>query len=181
MVTESHKKSPLSPAQKLAIFSLASGARDEEAARTAKVSRETVSRWKNRNPHFQAALNKLQLQVWEGHQTKLLSVVSDAIETIKEAVKKNPSIAMKILEKCRGLNEIEPPTGPTTVDGILRRVALKRAQEELTEMRRKEGTEQLLFANHFEEARQLRPLIKKHFSILKEKYAIDEEPPKPVY
>ena len=119
----SHKKSHLSAAQKLAILCLASGARDEEAAKEAKVCRETICRWRNKNLHFQASLNELQQQVWESHKMRLLGVVSDAIETIKESVKNNPTIAMKILEKCRGLNEIEPPTRPTTVEGILLELA----------------------------------------------------------
>ena len=139
MITGNHKKSHLSPAQKLAIFSLASGARDDEAAKEAKVCRETICRWRNGNLHFQAALNKLQLEIWEGHKMKLLGAVSDAVQTITEAVKNNPAIAMKLLKKCQDLNVIQAPCGPTDVEGILRDLALKRAEEELAATREKES------------------------------------------
>ena len=145
MATTSHKKSHLSAAQKLAIASLVSGATDQEAAAAAAVSRETVNRWRNGNPHFQAALNKRQLEIWEGHKMKLLGVVSDAVQTITEGVKSNPAIAMKILEKCQGLDVIRPPVGPTDVAGILRELARERAEQELASTRREESTGKPLF------------------------------------
>ena len=174
MVTKNHKKSHLSAAQKLAIASLVSGATDQEAGKAAGVSRETVSRWKNHNPHFQAALNKLQQQVWEGHRTKLLGVVSAAIETIEEAVKNNPAIAMKILEKCQGLDVIQPPSGPTSAEEILLAMARALAEQELASKREKENAGQLPIADPFEDALLLAPLIEKHYSILQKKHGIDK-------
>ena len=79
---------------------------------------------------------------------------------------------MKILEKCQGLNEIEPPTGPTTVEGILLELACERAEQELTEMRRKESEGQLLITDPIADMQELAPLIKKHLSNLKEKHGM---------
>ncbi len=167
-----HKKSHLSPAQKLAILALASGATDEEAAAAAKVCRETVTRWRNGNLHFHAALNKLLLEVWEGHKMKLLGAVSDAVQTITAAVKNNPAVAMRLLEKCRGLNEIEPPRGATSAEDILLQLAGERAQEELTEIRRKESNGQLVIIDPIRDTEELSGLVTKHFSILKEKHQV---------
>ena len=171
MVTKSHKMS-LQPEQELAITELLAGKTDKQAAEAAGVSRETVNRWRNHDPFFQAELNRRQQEIWESHKRRLQSFIRDALGTISRAVKNNPTIAMKILEKCQGFDVIQPPFGPTDVDGILRRVARERAQEELTEMKRKEGTEQLFFANHFEEARQIAPLIRKHYSALRKEYGL---------
>jgi hypothetical protein len=169
--TEPHKKS-LSGTQQLVISALLSGKTDREAAMVAGVSRETVNRWRNHDPFFQAELNQRQQEIWESYKIGLQALIGDALQTISRAVRNNPTIAMKILEKCQGLNEIEPPAGPTDVDDILLGVARERAQEELTEIRRKEGTGQPLFSDHFEEALQLAPLIRKHYSALKEEYGV---------
>jgi len=163
MVTKSNKLS-LSAEQELAISALLSGKTDEQAGKIAGVTRECVNRWKNRDLFFQAEYAGRRDEIWRSHKEYLQSLVSDALRTISEAVKNNPTIAMKILEKCQGLNVIEPPSGPTAVDGILLGVARERAQEELTEMRRKEGTGQLVFTDFFEDARELAPLIGKHYS-----------------
>ena len=174
MATTSHKKSHLSAAQKLAIASLVSGATDQEAAAAAAVSRETVNRWRNGNPHFLAALNKLQLEIWEDHKRRLLGVVSDAVQTITEEVRSNPGIAMRILKRCRGFDVIQPPSGPTDVVGVLRGLALKRAEEELAAIREEESKGQFFISDPFEYARELAPLIKKHFAILQKKHGIDK-------
>ena len=169
--TEPHKKS-LSGTQQLVINALLSGKTDQEAANAAGVSRETVNRWRNQNPFFQSEMNRRQQEVWESYKIVLQALIGDALRTISRAVKDNPTIAMKLLQKCESLNEIEPPVGPTDVDDILLRMAQERAQEELTEIRRKEGTGQPLFPDHFEEALQLAPLIRKHYSALKEEYGV---------
>lgn len=169
--TEPHKKS-LSVTQQLVISALLSGKTDQEAAVVAGVSRETVNRWRNHDPFFQAELNQRQQEIWESYKTGLQALIGDALRTISRAVRNNPTIAMKILEKCQGLREIEPPAGPTDVDDILLGMAQERAQEELTEIRLKEGTGQPFFPDHFEEALQLAPLIRKHYSALKEEYGL---------
>jgi hypothetical protein len=174
MITTSHKKSHLSAAQELAIASLVSGATDQEAANAAAVTRETVSRWKNRDPHFQAELNRRQKSIWEGHKMKLLGVVSAAIETIKEAVKNNPAIALKLLEKCQGLNEIEPPTGPTSAEEILLAMARELAEQERASKRQEESKGEFFITDPFEDARELAPMIKRHFSSLKKKYGLEK-------
>lgn len=170
MTTKNHKKSHLSAAQVVALNSLVSGARDEEAAREAKVCRETICRWRA-HPHFQAELNRRQLEIWESNKQMLRALVSAAIETIEEAVKNNPNIAMKILEKCQGFDVIQPPTGPTTVEGILGELALERAEEELAATR-EERTGQLHIIDPFEHALQLRPLIEKHLLSLRKEHGL---------
>jgi len=172
MVTKPHKKS-LSPEQELAISALLAGKTDTQAGKVAGVTRECVNRWRNHDPFFQAEYNLRRDETWRSHKECLHSLVSDALRTISEAVKNNPTIAMKILEKCQGLNVIEPPTGPTTVEGILLELACERAELELTEMRRKESEGQLVIIDPIRDTEELSALVTKHFSILKEKHLVE--------
>lgn len=171
MITKNHKKS-LSPDQELAIASLMSGATDQEAAKAAGVSRETVNRWRNHDPFFQAELNRRQQEIWESHKRRLQSFIRDALGTISRAVKDNPTIAMKILEKCEGFDVIQPPFGPTNVQAILHALARERAEKELASTRREESTKQLLITDPFEDARELAPLIKRHLLALQKEFAV---------
>jgi len=171
MITKNHKKS-LSPDQELAIASLMSGATDQEAAKAAGVSRETVNRWRNHDPFFQAELNRRQREIWESNKMRLQSFIRDALGTISRAVKDNPTIAMKILEKCQGFDVIQPPTGPTDVESILRELALKRAEEELAATREEESKGQLVFTDPIADLQELSPLIKKHLFALRKEYGV---------
>lgn len=57
MITRNHKKS-LSARQEIAMTEVLAGKADKQTAKAAGVTRETISRWKNHDPHFQAEYNK---------------------------------------------------------------------------------------------------------------------------
>jgi hypothetical protein len=162
----------LQPEQELAITELLAGKTDKQAAEAAGVSRETVNRWRNHDPFFQAELNRRQQEIWESHKMRLQSFIRDALGTISRAVKNNPTIAMKILEKCQGFDVIQPPFGPSDVAGVLRELARGRAEHELASTRREESTAQFLIRDPFEDARELAPLIKKHLLALRKEYGV---------
>jgi hypothetical protein len=171
MATKSHKMS-LQPEQELAITELLAGKTDKQAAKEVKVCRETINRWRNHDPYFQAELNRRQQEIWNAHKMSLRGLVGDAIESITEAVRNNPTIAMKILEKCQGFAVIQAPCGPTDVAGILLELARERAEQELASTRREESTAQFLIRDPFEDARELAPLIKKHLLALRKEYGV---------
>jgi len=171
MATKSHKMS-LQPEQELAITELLAGKTDKQAAKAAGVSRETVNRWRNHDPYFQAELNRRQQEIWNAHKMSLRGLVGDAIETISRAMKDNPTMAMKILEKCEGFAVIQAPFGPTDVAGILRELARERAEQELASTRREESTGKLLVTDFFADAQELALLIKKHFLALRKEYGV---------
>jgi len=93
-------------------------------------------------------------------------VIEEALET------GDASVALKILRCAKGLNTIEYPDGPTDVEGVLRGLALERAEQELASTRKEESTGQLLIIDPFEHALQLRPLIKKHLLSLRKEYGV---------
>jgi hypothetical protein len=103
---------------------------------------------------------------------RLQSFIRDALGTISRAVKNNPTIAMKILEKCQGFDVIQAPCGPSDVAGVLRELARGRAEHELASTRREESTAQFLIRDPFEDARELAPLIKKHLLALRKEYGV---------
>ena len=60
---ESHNNK-LSVEQLNAIDVLVQGKTDQETAQAVGVTRETVNRWRNDNPHFAAELNKQRKLIW---------------------------------------------------------------------------------------------------------------------
>ena len=70
-ITESNESSQepggsrLSVEQLNAIDVLVQGRTDQETAETVGVARETVTRWRNDNPHFAAQLNRQRRFIWD--------------------------------------------------------------------------------------------------------------------
>lgn len=170
-MTTKINRSSLTARQEIAMNGILGGKRDKEIAQEIGVSRETVSKWRHHNPVFQAEYNLRRKQIWDANRERLASLITKALGAIEKALEMgDASVALRILRCAKGLNTIECPDGPTDVEGILRELALKRAEEELAATREEESKGQLFITDHLEYALQLRPLIKKHLCILEKKY-----------
>lgn len=66
--------------QETALVSLAGGARIFEAAASAGVSRETVSRWLNHDPDFADELKRRREELWARHMDRLFEMMPTALE-----------------------------------------------------------------------------------------------------
>ena len=91
---ESHPLSPrlsklmaaLTPAQVKVMSGLAQGLSICQAAGSARVCRMTVYRWIKRHPHFKAAYNCWREELLESAQTKLVYLLDEAVDTIRDVI-----------------------------------------------------------------------------------------------
>ncbi len=82
--------------QAAALDLLLSGQTVTAAAAAVGVARETVSRWRNNDPAFQAAYNAALASVYEAGQVRLLDARARAVERLAALVdSSNTSIALK--------------------------------------------------------------------------------------
>jgi hypothetical protein len=77
---ESHTLRDLTDAQRLAIDALLTGSTDQEAADAAGVTRETVNRWRNHHPEFQAELNRRRKLTEDQHSDIVRQMNDIALE-----------------------------------------------------------------------------------------------------
>lgn len=94
-----------------------------EAAREIGVSRETVSRWRHKDPAFQAAYNAAMKSSWEACQAKLMKARLRAFDKLLEMIdSKDEEMAYKVCLMLIRLN-INEPTGrvdPKWIDNTQR-------------------------------------------------------------
>ena len=137
-ITESNNSSQkprdtnLSVEQLNAIDILVQGKTDQETALAVGVARETVTRWRNDNPHFAAELNKQRKLIWGTNQDRLRSLTTKAVDTIETALEAGDSKAAVEVLKAVGLyGQITPPSGPVDAELVLWEKAKEWALAEL--------------------------------------------------
>ena len=87
---------PLDAKQRRALEQLAAGARQEDAAKVAGVSRETVSRWVNQDAEFAGELDALNREIGKGVARRIVGMHDDALDRLKKLVDSDDeSIAMR--------------------------------------------------------------------------------------
>jgi len=125
-ITESDKSSQkihgisLSVEQLNAIDVLVHGKTDQETAQAVGVVRETVTRWRNDNPHFAAELNKQRRVIWGTNQDRLRSLVGKAVDALEAALDAQDSrAAVEVLKAVGIYGQIEPPLGPEDAELVL--------------------------------------------------------------
>ncbi len=118
-VTKSNKSSqtledsPLSVEQLNAIDVLVQGRTDQETAETVGVARETVTRWRNDNPHFTAELNRQRRLIWGDSHDRLRALASKAVDTLETSLDEGDSrVAVEVLKAIGLYGQVQPPTGP---------------------------------------------------------------------
>ena len=86
----------LTPDQAAALDLLLSGQTITAAAAVVGVTRETVSRWRNSDPTFQAAYNAAIQSAYEANQKKLIDARGKALDLLASMVDSDdPAIAFK--------------------------------------------------------------------------------------
>ena len=86
----------LTPDQAAALELLLSGQTITAAAAAVGVARETVSRWRNDDPTFQAAFNAAIQSAYEANQKKLIDARAKALDLLAELVdSEDQAIAFK--------------------------------------------------------------------------------------
>ena len=112
--------SRLSVEQLNAIDVLVQGRTDQETAETVGVVRETVTRWRNDNPHFTAELNRQRRLIWGDSHDRLRALASKAVDTLETSLDEGDSrVAVEILKAIGLYGQVQPPSGPEVAELVL--------------------------------------------------------------
>ena len=96
------------------------------------VARETVTRWRNDNPHFAAELNKQRQLIWEANHDRLRSLAGKAVDTIEAGLDAGDTKAAVEVLKAAGLyGQVQPPGGPVDAELVMWEQAKEWALAEL--------------------------------------------------
>ena len=141
-VTKSNESSQMSEGLRLsveqmnAIDILVQGRTDQETAETVGVARETVTRWRNDNPHFTAELNKQRRLIWGDSHDRLRALASKAVDTLETSLDEGDSrVALEVLKAVGLYGQVQPPTGPEDADLVLWEEAREWAEMEFKKQR----------------------------------------------
>ena len=125
-VTKSNESSQISAGSHLsveqmnAIDILVQGRTDQETAETVGVARETVTRWRNDNPHFTAQLNRQRRLIWSDSHDRLRALASKAVDALEVALDEGDSrAAVEVLKAIGIYGQVQPPSGPEDADLVL--------------------------------------------------------------
>ena len=125
-ITKSNKSSQesqggnLSVGQLNAIDILVQGKTDQETALAVGVTRETVTRWRNDNPHFAAELNKQRRSIWAASHDRLRSLAGKAVDTLETALDSGDSrIAVELMKAVGLYGQVKPQSGPVDAEFVL--------------------------------------------------------------
>ena len=86
----------VSPKQDRALAVLLAGGSDIDAGKAARVSRETVNRWRHADADFIAELNQRRKQAWERGIAELRSAVPDAVGTLRDLLGSGVADAVRL-------------------------------------------------------------------------------------
>ena len=128
--------SHLSVEQMNAIDILVQGRTDHETASTVGVARETVTRWRNDNPHFTAELNRQRRLRWGDSHDRLRALASRAVDVLETSLDEGDSrVAMEVLKAIGLSGQVQPPSGPEDADLVLWEKAREWAETEFKKQR----------------------------------------------
>lgn len=123
-ITRGTPKDELTPDQAAALDLLLAGQTVTAAAAAVGVARETVSRWRNNDPAFQAAYNAALQSLYDAGQARLLEARGKALDRLAALVdSKTPDIALKAAAILLRI-DAPRPGGPTTAAGVERQQIL---------------------------------------------------------
>ena len=96
------------------------------------MTRETVCRWRNENPHFQAELNTRRKALWSAAHDKLRALMRKAVETLDHAVEDDDvRAAVEVLKAVQLYGNVSAPDGETDPELVLLKQAEPWANEEI--------------------------------------------------
>lgn len=127
----------LSPRQRAVVNALSTDGNLSQAARAARVDRQTVYNWLDGDPHFIAALNAWKSRLAAEAGNRLMALTGDAVTTLGDAIRGGDSkAAMTLLRECGAL--APPKIGPTEPAAVSRQLALERRIRQADQDRREE-------------------------------------------
>jgi hypothetical protein len=134
-MTFSDKLHKLSQKQLNAIEFILSGENDSRVAEKVKVTRQTINHWKNRDSLFAATLNLRRHEIWNGNNSKLMSLAEDAIKVLEnllqsENERTSMNVAVHILKALGIYGQQLKYDYTTDPDKIMRNLAKKKVQEQ---------------------------------------------------
>ena len=128
--------SRLSVEQLNAIDILVQGRTDQETAEVVGVARETVTRWRNDNPHFTAELNRQRRLIWGDSHDRLRALASKAVDTLETSLDEGDSrVAVEVLKAIGLYGQVRPPSGPEDAELVLWEEAREWAEMEFKKQR----------------------------------------------
>ena len=93
---------------------------DMAVSATVGVTRETVTRWRNDNPHFTAELNKQRRLIWGDSHDRLRALASKAVDTLETSLDEGDSrVALEVLKAIGLYGQVQPPSGPEDAELVL--------------------------------------------------------------
>ena len=125
MATEGDEDRHLSPKKEKALELLLAGKTVTQAAKEIRVSRQTLSDWKNHDPIFIAELNRRRGELWDAARERLRGLLSQAVDVLEEDLtsaedrRLRQQAAVHIL-KALGIygKENFQPLGPATPEAV---------------------------------------------------------------
>lgn len=87
----------LTVAQLNAIDLLVVGKTDQETVEAVEVSRQTVNGWRNRNPYFQAVLNRRRQDLWGSVVDQLRALVPRVVAVLAEELDRGEARARVVV------------------------------------------------------------------------------------
>ena len=118
---KSRQQPELSSQQVLAADALMTGATDREAAERAGVSRQTVNKWKNGDPHFRAEMNLRRRELWYASKDRIRSLVPAALHRLEAELQGEDGdwrAALKVVELVGLGGDYSGGIGPTDPEHI---------------------------------------------------------------
>lgn len=115
----------LTDTQRTAIGELVAGATATEAADTAGVTRQTVSKWKNHHPEFIAELNRRRAELIEERTDRMRDIDVTALGVIGEHINEGNLDAALGWVKHRKLSDMDEAVGPVTATAVLEKRAVE--------------------------------------------------------
>ena len=100
------------------------------------ISRTTLHHWKKYNPKFRAALSAWHQDQVQSTQLGVVSMLPDAVETIRKEIKHDAKLAFKVVEKAGGF--APPPTGCISPKQVRQEIKLELRREKLRARKRLE-------------------------------------------
>ncbi len=141
-ITKSNESSQMSEGSRLsveqlnAIDILVQGRTDQETAETVGVARETVTRWRNDNPHFTAELNRQRGLIWSDSHDRLRALAGKAIDTLETSLDEGDSrVVVEVLKAIGLYGQVQPPSGPEDAELVLWNRAREWAEMEFKKQR----------------------------------------------
>jgi hypothetical protein len=131
----------MTPEQEAAADLIAVGKTDAEVASAVGCHWVTVTRWRLRDPVFQAGVNRRRREVFGASLDRLRALVPKALDVLENRLESGSEKAALALLRLSGLDLMPPPEEPIDGEEIIRKEIDKRTGELVAERRKYQSLE----------------------------------------